>query len=222
MKSAAATSGVRKQNLREQVYASIRSRLQRGEIGHEDRLVDYDLAEEMGVSRMPVREALLQLVSEGVLDGTSRGFILRRFTVDEIREVFEIRHLLEPPAAAMAARSVTKAALKRLEEICSEARSASAAGAIRRVIIANAEFRDCWLDLVPNAHLRQEIVRFGDYVQAVRLETLQDSFYRQDSVVRLEAVVDAFRRRDEAKASDAMSAQLKGALSAFVERLSRR
>ncbi|MBD9597398.1 GntR family transcriptional regulator [Ensifer sp. ENS05] len=210
---------VRKQSLREQVYEELRSRLQRGEIGHDHRLVDHSLAEELGVSRMPVREALLQLVSEGVLDSTSRGFALRRFSVDEIREVFEIRHLLEPSAAAMAARAVTSDALKRLGEICAEARKASDAGDVRTVIVSNAAFRDEWLSLVPNAHLRQEIVRFSDYVQAVRLATLQDKIYREDSVRRLDSILQAFSMRDEIRAAAAISAQLEGALGAFVAKL---
>ncbi|MER9316235.1 GntR family transcriptional regulator [Mesorhizobium sp. M0659] len=210
---------VRKRSLREQVYDEVRSRLHCGVLGHDDRIVDNDLAAELGVSRMPVREALLQLVSEGVLDSSSRGFVLRRFTVKEIEEVFQIRHLLEPAAAVMALPFVVGAALKRLGAILADASNASRQGSVQQIIIANAAFRDAWLNLVPNAHLRQEIVRFSDYVQAVRLMTLQDPGYRADSVRRLEDIVAAFAASDRELVASAVARQLDGALAAFVASL---
>src|SRR5215217_8154470 len=66
----------RSDSLRQQIYLDLRGKLQRGEIGPEERLIDVAIAEAMGVSRMPVREALLQLMNEGYLVGTTRGFAL--------------------------------------------------------------------------------------------------------------------------------------------------
>jgi hypothetical protein len=61
---------------RTRIHDALRSRLLQGEIAPDMRLVDHAIAAEMGVSRMPVREALMQLVSEGYLESTSRGFRL--------------------------------------------------------------------------------------------------------------------------------------------------
>jgi hypothetical protein len=72
-------------------------------------LVDHAIAAEMGVSRMPVREALMQLVSaRAICDSTSRGFALPDLTPDRIAEVFVLRRLLEPHAVACAARDRTE------------------------------------------------------------------------------------------------------------------
>ena len=87
-------------SMREQVYLHLRARIRKGEIGHDDRMVDHEIAANLSVSRMPVREALLQLKNEGLVEGTSRGFVLRRFTPADITQMFEVRLLLEPPAAA--------------------------------------------------------------------------------------------------------------------------
>lgn len=70
------------------IHDALRLRLLRGEVGPDMRLVDHAIAEEMGVSRMPVREALMQLVSEGYLESTSRGFALPNLKQSGIAEVF--------------------------------------------------------------------------------------------------------------------------------------
>jgi len=77
-----------KLNIRQQVYKHLRSRMRSGDISYDDRLVDHEIAAELQVSRMPVREALLQLTNEGLLEGTSRGFMLRRFTPADIAQIF--------------------------------------------------------------------------------------------------------------------------------------
>lgn len=209
-------SPLKKRSFREQVYDEVRGRLKAGEISHEDRLVDYDLAEQLGVSRMPVREALLQLVSEGVLDTTTRGFVLRRFSAQEIEEIFEIRRLLEPPAAARAALLMTPAVLRQLEAAQKACADASKRGNVQGVIVANASFRKTWQDQVPNLRLRQEIERFADHVQAVRLATLRDKAHRDDSVVRLAALLDAFRERNAKAVEKAVIMQLDQALNAYL------
>src|ERR1700744_2293874 len=97
---------LRGDSLRVRVYKEVLEKLQRGEIGTEDRLVDVALAATLGVSRMPVREALMQLTHEGYLVGTSRGFMVATLTAGEVADIFEVRRLLEPRAAANAARDL--------------------------------------------------------------------------------------------------------------------
>lgn len=90
-------------SLAERVHAGLFARLQRGGIGPGDRLVDTQPARSFGTSRMPVREALLRLVPEGFLTGTTRGVLVPHLSLDEMRGVFEVRRLPEPRAAAHAA-----------------------------------------------------------------------------------------------------------------------
>jgi DNA-binding GntR family transcriptional regulator len=117
-------------SLRERIYADLRARLQRCEFGADDRLVDVDVAATYGTSRMPVREALLQLVNEGYLVGTTRGFMVPTLTLEDVREIFEVRKLLEPRAAAHAARDLDASAeaalakaVRRLARPCGPTRS---------------------------------------------------------------------------------------------------
>ena len=101
-------------SLRAQIYEDIRDRIHRGALGANDRLVDVEIAGNLGVSRMPVREALLQLTHEGYLVGTTRGFMLPTLTPTDVANIFEVRRCLEPCAAAHAARTLDTAGMERL------------------------------------------------------------------------------------------------------------
>ena len=196
------------------VHAELLDRLQRGDIGRGDRLVDTQLAQSFGTSRMPVREALLRLVSEGFLTGTTRGFQVPQLSLDEIRDVFEVRRLLEPRAAAHAARAIDAAGLDALAAALGRARAAHDAGAM---IAANMAFRAAWLAAVPNRHLAGAIGRFVDHVQAVRLGTLHSARTQATVVAGLDGLFDAFARHDARAAQARMSAFVTAAERAFFE-----
>ena len=180
-------------SLREQIYENLRERIHAGELTYEDKLVDVDIANEFGVSRMPVREALMQLVHDGMLESTSRGFILRRYSDEEIEEIFEIRRLLEPAAAAIAARKMTDEALARMDAAIHAGIKASKAGDFTAFVLANAAFRRAWMGQVPNAQLVSALARSIDHVQIIRLVTLSQKPVREDVLERLRAIQDAFK-----------------------------
>lgn len=183
-------------SLREQVYEHLRERIQTGQLTFEDRLVDVDIASEFGVSRMPVREALMQLVHDGMIESSTRGFILRRYSDQEIGEIFEIRRLLEPAAAEIAARKMTDDALRIMDDAIHAGIKASKADDFTAFVLANAAFRSAWLGQVPNAQLVAALARYIDHVQVIRLVTLAQRPVRDDVLQRLRAIHDAFRDRD--------------------------
>jgi DNA-binding GntR family transcriptional regulator len=202
-------------SLRERIYADLRTRLQRCEFGSDDRLVDVDVAATYGTSRMPVREALLQLVNEGYLVGTTRGFMVPTLSQEDIREIFEVRKLLEPRAAAHAARDLDASAEAALAKAVEEAHEAVRADAVERLIMANIAFRTAWLGCVHNGRLATTIGRFVDHVQTVRLETLRRSATRQVVLNGLEDLHAAFISRDPITAGDRMAAFIGAAEQAY-------
>lgn len=185
-----------KQNIRDQVYAILRDRMHKGEITFQDRLVDLELASQLNVSRMPVREALLQLKNEGYLEGTSRGFVLPQFTPEDIANQFEIRLLLEPPAAAIASNHASVEGLGRMKVAVEAAERAHRKADVLAYMTANWTFWTAWVEMVPNPHLVQMINRLRDHAQAVRLATLKDKEYRALSLEHTKEVLDAFLKRD--------------------------
>jgi len=202
-------------SLRERITADLRAQLQGGRISPEDRLVDVDIAARYGTSRMPVREALVHLVSEGYLVGTTRGFAVPRLSPEDIRDIFEVRRLLEPRAAANAARDLDSDGEQALASALAKARRAVAEDDAEAMIEANITFRGAWLGAVRNRRLARTIARFVDHAQVVRLDTMRRAETRRVVVEGLEQLFDAFRRRDSVAAADRMANFMAQAEAAF-------
>jgi DNA-binding GntR family transcriptional regulator len=205
----------RPDSLRQQIYQDLRGRLQRGEVSPDERLIDVSIAEELGVSRMPVREALLQLMNEGYLVGTTRGFALPRLTLEDIGEIFEVRKLLEPRAAANAARDLDAEGDTRLKDALSRAQRALVEPDPIELALANVAFRETWLGAVRNQRLAATISRFADHVQVVRFGTLHDRATQPIVVDGMEKLYDAFVRRDAIAAQDRMTVFIAEAEKSF-------
>lgn len=102
-------------------YAEIRNFLLDGDVRPGQRLSHRLLAKELNLSRSPVREALLQLEAEGLIEHRPQsGVYLREISPRDLRELYEIRETMEPHAAEQAARLATAAQRERLGQICDE------------------------------------------------------------------------------------------------------
>ncbi len=202
--------------LTDRIYSDLRTRLQRSAIGPNERLVDVDLASAYGTSRMPAREALLRLVNDGYLVGTTRGFAVPTLTADDVLDIFEVRRLLEPAAAASVATRFDADALAELDAALAVARRAASRRDADGMILANIVFRKAWLARVRNRRLAGAIDRFVDQVQTVRLKTLDDPDTCRIDIEGLEQLRDAFASRHAARVRSRMSAFIAAAQRAFV------
>jgi hypothetical protein len=205
----------RRDSLSERIYFELRGKVQRSEVAADFRFVDIDLATEYGTSRMPAREALLRLANEGYLVGTTRGFMVPRLTLDDIRDVFEVRRLLEPRAAANAAQHLDSLTEQELSRALQEASLAAERHDANRMILANIAFRQAWLAKVRNRRLADTIGRFVDHAQTVRLKTLQTESTRMVVLNGLTSLHGAFMRRDPIAVNDRMVAFMAAAEDAF-------
>nr|WP_237179735.1 GntR family transcriptional regulator [Paraburkholderia sacchari] len=190
--------------LTETIYQEVRARMQRGDIGPNDRILDYEIANEFGCTRMPVRQALVRLVNEGFLVGTTRGFIIPRLTNNDVHEIFEVRRLLEPSAAAGATAVLTDvqdAALKRAWQKAVRSCEKQDGAAL---MAANVEFRDVWLSAVQNSRLQDTIRRFTDHAQQVRSLTLTDPSTQKIALAGMRELLEGFLERDSKRVRAAM------------------
>ena len=116
----------RAQSLREQIHDQLRAAILSGEFAPGTALVEAELAVRLGASRTPVREALHQLETEGLLERRGvRGMVVRELTPDDVNCIFEIREALESLAARRACRRMTPATLAELDEIVARMRAAA-------------------------------------------------------------------------------------------------
>jgi DNA-binding GntR family transcriptional regulator len=102
-------------SLSEKAYQHIRQQVFLGKLSPGDRLVNRSLAEQLGTSFIPVREAISRLASEGLVKQVAgAGAFVRSFDRQEISEIYDVRDLFEPFAAAQAARFLTDHELEEL------------------------------------------------------------------------------------------------------------
>ncbi len=121
------------------VHEVLRTAILDGDLAPGERLRAEALAGRFGTSRTPVREALLMLEREGLVDVLpNRGAIVRSFDADDLLDLYEVRSLIEPHAAARAATRIDDAALARLDELCDAAQSPKAT--VGDQIMFNEEF----------------------------------------------------------------------------------
>jgi DNA-binding GntR family transcriptional regulator len=141
--------------VRERVLAGLRQDIIAGRLRPGDRLVERELAERFGVSRVPVREAIRALVTEGfVLFETPRRTVVRRLTPTDVRELFELREALEVYAAGLAATRAAPEALAELAGLLRAAALATGAGDAEAITDVNTRFHDRILALAGNSLLR--------------------------------------------------------------------
>lgn len=121
---------VERRTAHESVTEALRQAVLGGVLPAGTRLVQAELAAEFGVSNTPVREAMRQLSAEGLIQFDSyRGAMVRSPTLDEVREVYELRLLLEPVAMRKAVRQITAATLAQARELQQEMVRTKDAGA---------------------------------------------------------------------------------------------
>lgn len=185
-----------KTNLTEPVYRETLHRLRTGKIGPDDRILDYALAREFDCTRTPVRQALLRLVNEGYLVGTTRGYAMPVLTVQDVRDIFEIRRLLEPKAAAEAATKLTDSQIALLAAASRKCKRGADAADLVMMSEANIAFRMTWLEAVPNHRLRGEILRYADHTRQVRHATMRLPGVREIVVAGLERLLAGCVQRD--------------------------
>ncbi|MEM9481793.1 MAG: GntR family transcriptional regulator [Verrucomicrobiota bacterium] len=136
----------------EKAYEHIRRRLFNGELAPGARLVNRALASEIGMSLIPVREAISRLVSEGLVDHISgAGAFVRTVDRQELSQLYDVRDLFEPHAAAEAARLRTDHELDELRAILAEWDS-HGKKILSRKRGATAADLDRWLELNERFH----------------------------------------------------------------------
>jgi DNA-binding GntR family transcriptional regulator len=137
--------------LRDEVYQRILSQIQRGDLPAGSRVRDIALAGELGVSRTPVREALLRLVREGVLDtALGRGFRVRPLEPAELRNVGEILGALEALALRL---SPAPGESRRARLLDLDRRLEQTRGDISRCLDLEDEWHRALLEECPNRRL---------------------------------------------------------------------
>lgn len=156
------------QPLREVVCETLREAIRGGVLKPGERLMEIQLAEELGVSRTPVREAIRKLELEGyVIMMPRRGTYVANLSIRDVNEVFEIRTTLDSLASGLAAERITDEELERLERLLVLIGEYIEQNDMDKIVETDMEFHDILYQASRNArlvgiiyNLREQLTRF--------------------------------------------------------------
>jgi DNA-binding GntR family transcriptional regulator len=156
------------QPLREVVCETLREAIRGGVLKPGERLMEIQLAEELGVSRTPVREAIRKLELEGyVIMMPRRGTYVANLSIRDVNEVFEIRTTLDSLASGLAAERITDEELERLERLLVLIGEYIEQNDMEKIVETDMEFHDILYQASRNTrlvgiiyNLREQLTRF--------------------------------------------------------------
>jgi DNA-binding GntR family transcriptional regulator len=185
-------------SLTERAYTEIRRRILENELSAGTQVLEQELAEMLEMSRTPVREAMVRLADEGMVEVRPRhGMRVLPISADDMREIYDVLTALESMAAErVAARGVSPEELRALRQAVVDMDAALAADDLRTWAAADERFHLLLVEYCDNERLRALVSGYWDQSHRVRLVTLGLRPKPVDSNKDHAAVVDAIARGD--------------------------
>jgi DNA-binding GntR family transcriptional regulator len=195
-------------NLREQIKDVILQRIVSAEYPPGARLVETRIAQELGVSQAPVREALRDLEQLGcIVHEPFRGCSVRAFSVEELLEAFPVRAALEALAARLAAERIDEDELLRLAELLDVMRAAARRGDAHDQSQANASFHATIVRAARNPTLERQWTLLEPFSRTY-ISVSQPGLDLLALSERHVPILEALRARDPGAAAEAMHEHL--------------
>ena len=188
--------------LRDVVFNTLRQAILKGELEPGERLMEIQLAERLGVSRTPIREAIRKLELEGlVLMIPRKGAEVAKISARSLRDVLEVRRALEELAIELACQRMSEEEVGNLQKAQEDFKKAIAEGDAMKIAETDEHFHDVIYEGTQNAKLIQMLNNLREQMYRYRLEYIKDSDMRQILVVEHEQILKAVKNRrvEEAK-----------------------
>ncbi|MGD2185321.1 MAG: GntR family transcriptional regulator [Desulfobacterales bacterium] len=186
-----------RKSLGEHVFESLKHSIVRGKISSGEWLVESHIAETLGISRTPVREAIHKLEREGLVERQPRGgFTVLGLNRDDIEETFGIRSVLESYAARLAAVKHNEEELEALEKKIEEFQSALNRNKMHLLPAINTEFHDLLYSLSKSPKLINMINGLRDQIYRCREMILKERTFASTSNLDHKKMLKYIRKRD--------------------------
>lgn len=191
----------------DQVVQAIREGIRDGHFVPGQRLIEADLTEQFGISRGPLREAMSRLASDAlVVIEPHKGVAVRRFTQEELEELYDVRQAVESLAARLAATRIDRDDNQsRLQALMTEMQSLSSSGDVMAYSSCNDRFHKLIVEISGNRYLINLIDHLHVPIFRELSLRLMDATTRQESIADHQAISQAIFEGDSVRAEEAMS-----------------
>lgn len=206
--------------LRDLVYNNVRTAILSGSFEPGKRLMEVELAEMLGVSRTPVREALRKLEMEGFIDILPRkGAVVKVISVKDIQDLLEIRASLDELATRIACQKMTASNKKELKEVGDEFNKAVSNNDINAVVQNDIKFHDIIFASTQNEKLIQIINNLKEQIYRYRVLYIRDKSYLRNIVKEHDEIIFSIIEGDTKRAGEAAVIHIQNQESALIKAL---
>lgn len=206
-------------NKREKIYRALRDDITFGELEPGEKLIELDICEKFKVSRTPVREALRLLQSEGYIDvSVNKGAVVRKVSIEELKNIFDILAFLDACAVESATRYVTRKDIDRLKKLTTRLNNAKSSD-FGKVLDLNNAFHEFFAKNSRNPLLYNEIKKMRNKIYRSR-GILYVNFLgnRKKHNDDHEMILKYVEKGEAVKAGNKMKSHIQKSIKSFIKR----
>lgn len=196
------------QNLSDKIYSAIKEGIVRWEFRPGQRLIDSELALQFGVSRSLVRNAITFLANEGLIEISQRRFYVVRFTQKDIRDLLELRHILEMAVLPAAMANVPASEIGAMAARTVAAEEAFRAGNLEQFYVVDVATHQMIIDACDNDHIKKVYANLRTQLRMVIRSDFDKQLKISESLGEHRLLIDAWKRRDAVATAAALEHHL--------------
>ncbi len=206
--------------LRDVVFNTLRQAILTGELKPGERLMEIHLADRLGVSRTPIREAIRKLELEGLVVMIPRkGAQVAKITEKNLKDVLEVRRALDTLAVRLACKRMDDTYKKQLREACDEFAKVVKCSNTKDITEADVRFHDIINQSTGNDRLIQLVNNLAEQMYRYRLEYIKDAAYHNRLIDEHEEIYNAIMEQDEERAAKAVVVHIDNQEASILEHL---
>ena len=206
--------------LRDVVFKKLRQEILLGELAPGERLMEIHLAQRLGVSRTPIREAIRKLELEGlVMMIPRRGAEVAQISEKNLKDVLEVRTSLERLAVRLACERIKPQELTELKEACDAFAAVTKTKDMTAITRADVALHDVIIRSTGNRKLEQMISNLAEQMYRYRFEYIKDASYHTLLIDEHEKIYRSIEKRDAVRAEQEIETHIANQLRMIMEHL---
>lgn len=206
--------------LRDVVFNALHKAILTGRLKPGERLMEIHLANQLGVSRTPIREAIRKLELEGLVTMVPRrGAEVAGMTEKSMQDVLEVRRSLDVLSVELACERITEQELEQLRLSCEEFAKATKTGNATTMAKADVAFHDIIVEATGNQRLKQLINNLAEQMYRYRFVYLQDDIRHDMLVAEHEAIYNSIWERERKAAARAAKVHIDNQEISIIEHI---
>ncbi len=206
--------------LRDVVFNTLRQAILTGEMKPGERLMEIHLANKLGVSRTPIREAIRKLELEGlVIMIPRRGAEVAQITWKSLKDVLEVRRALDVLAVELACDRMTKEQLEELSRACENFAEATKTKDIRAIAQADVVLHDLIVESTGNNRLIQLVSNLAEQMYRYRFEYIKDASQHDRLIQEHNDIYQSILHKDKESAAEAVRSHIDNQEEAIIRQL---